>query len=434
VIKPDALPGILRALRHPPYRAFFAGQSISLIGTWAQTTAMGWLVWRLTQSPAMLGLITFVGRIPALIFTPAAGVIADRYPRYRLVLMAQVLAMTQAMVLASIVLFGEPTLATLAWLAGALGIITAVDIPARHAFVIELVGKVDLANAIVLNSLIFNAARIIGPMVAGGVIWSLARWAPETISDALPEGLCFLLNGLSYTVVIGLLLRIKLPRRSRPAAAGNAARDFAEALRFVGSRPALLDVLVYMGVVSTLGYTHAVIFPQVAQETFGHDAAGYSGLLSATGAGAFVGALALARGADILRSGRMIPLAGSTLGASLIVFSLTRRYEMALALMVLPGAAMLLQSTGTNAFIQLHVPDHFRGRVMGLFSVMFLGFYPIGSLLMGKLAEVLGPMSAIRLGGAVCLGGGLVLLARMPRIRASAEQLRREAEEEQAIH
>lgn len=412
--------GMFRALRHANFRNFLIGQGISVIGTWMQTTAMGWLVWRLTSSEEALGFFYFIGRIPALLVTPIAGVLADRYSRFRLVMWAQILQLAQAMVLAVMTLSGHEPLWALAVLAVLLGVFSAIDVPARQSFMIELVGRDDLANAIPLNSGVFNLARVIGPALAGGLVALIAK-----LTSIHPEGFCFLLNGVSYVAIIWQLVRMRLPRRVPEPRKGSVGDDLRQAFAFVRRHEAVRSILLYMAIVSAFGYAHSVVLPAVAKKVLGHDVGGFGVLLSASGLGAIFGAAFLARRIDIggLGFGRVIAASGLMVGLGLILFSFSKTFWLSVALLVPAGAGMMVQSAASNTLLQQVTPDHLRGRVISFFSVVFLGLFPIGGLFMGWAAGQFGPLLAIRAGGIVCTVGGIVLLSRVSRIRTSIAEL-----------
>lgn len=420
MLRPNANGGTFRALRHKNFRDFFIGQAISVVGTWMQITALSWLIWRLTNDEALLGIFNFISRIPAIVVTPIAGVLADRYSRHKLVVWAQILQMAQALALAALVIFGVEDLWTLGALAFMLGIFSAVDIPARQSFMIELVGREDLSNAIPLNSGAFNLARIIGPVVAGGLVGLFARF--RLIH---PEGFCFLVNGLTYIYVIYVLVRMRLPPRLFQPPVGSVRQNLAQAWKFILSHEAVLAVILYMAVVSMFGYAHSVILPAVATDVLGRRAGGFGILLGASGLGALFGALFLARRIDIKGTGygRVISISGIVLGLGLALFSVSRSFWLSAALLVPAGAGMMVQSAATNTLLQQVVPDNLRGRVISFFSLFFVGLFPIGGLILGWLASWFGPLLPIFLGGAACTLGGVVLMSRLPSFRASVARL-----------
>lgn len=411
----------LRALRHDNFRHFFEGQAISLIGTWVQNTALSWLVWRTTHSATKLALITFASQIPNLVLAPLAGVLADRYSRHRMVIVTQILLMAQALGLATCVLLGYYQFPLLVGFALMLGFGVAFDIPARQSLVIELAGRDDLPNAIALNSLLFNSARAIGPAIAGPLLVFFS------------EGWFFLVNGLSYTVVIALLLRMRLKPRIIHPRRGNLAQNVIEALSFVRRHTALRDTLLNVSFISLFGIPHIVVLPAVAERSLGWtDPTGYSMLMTASGTGAVVGAFLLARGSIDGKSAKSIPVAGFAFATALICFSFSNVLWLSMVLLVPAGITLMAQTVGTNTFLQSLVPDRFRGRVMSFYSMMFLGILPLGSLLMGALADQIGPLRAIRTGACVILGGSLFLLSRLGKTHASMEELIRLEEEEAA--
>lgn len=405
-------PGSLRALRHPNFRHFFQGQAISLIGTWVQNTALSWLVWRTTHSATALALVAFASQIPNLVLAPVAGALADRYSRHRMVIVTQVFLMLQALGLAACVLSGRHDFALLMGFALMLGACVSFDIPARQSLVIELAGREDLGNAIALNSLLFNCARAVGPALAGPLLIYFS------------EGWFFLANGLSYTVVIALLFMMKMPLRSIPANRGNLAQNVGEAIAFVRSHAAIRDTLINISCLSLFGIPHLVVLPAVAAHALGrNDPAGYSLLMTASGTGAVIGAFLLARGSVDGRSARAIPVAGIGFGLALFAFSYSRMLWLSMLLLVPSGVMLMVQTVGANTFIQSLVPDRFRGRVMSFYTMMFLGILPLGSLIMGAMADQVGPLRAIRLGAVAVLGGALLLLGRLRRTEASVEAL-----------
>lgn len=411
----------LRALRHDNFRHFYEGQAISLIGTWVQNTALSWLVWRTTHSATKLALITFGMQIPNLVLAPMAGALADRYSRHRMVIVTQIMLMAQALGLAICVLSGYYDFAILMGFALLIGIGVSFDIPARQSLVIELAGKDDLPNAIALNSLLFNCARAIGPAIAGPLLVFFS------------EGWFFLINGLSYTVVIGLLFRMKLKPRVIHPQRGNILQNVAEAFSFVRRYTAIRDTLLNVSFISLFGIPHMVILPAVAERALGStDPTGYSMLMTASGTGAVIGAFLLARGSIDGKSAKSIPVAGFAFGSALLCFSFSRTLWLSMLLLVPAGITLMAQTVGTNTFIQSLVPDRFRGRVMSFYSMMFLGILPLGSLIMGSLADRIGPLLAIRIGACVVLGGSLFLLSRLGKTHASMEELMQLARDESA--
>lgn len=407
-----ARPGIGSSLRHKYFRDYYIAQAISMGGTWMQSTALSFLIWRTTKSEFLLGLITFLNQIPNLVLAPVGGVFADRHSRRRVVVVTQVCAMIQALGLALAVYLGYVHYAVIGGFAFLLGIIVSFDIPARQSFIIELVGIEDLQNAIALNSMLFNGARFIAPPIAGLL---LLRFN---------ESAFFLVNGLSYIYVIWVLWRMRPPERDLPVRSGNVLQNFGEAVRFVFPHSALRDAILIIALISLVGIPHVVLLPAVAGEALGwEDARGFALLLASSGLGSLIGGIFMARGTVGGRSPRVVPVAALAFGASLLVFSFMDSLAACCILLLPAGATMMMQTVGVNSFLQTHVPDRFRGRVMSFYSMAFLGILPLGSLFMGLLADQIGSMMTIRIGAVAVVVGGATLLARVPRARGSIDDL-----------
>lgn len=406
-------PQVVASLRHRNFRHYFIGQALSMGGTWVQSTALSYLVWRTTHSPFLLGLITFLGQIPNLFFSPMAGVLADRYNRRRLVVFTQCLAMGQALGLAAAVGLGFTDYYVLAFFALLLGSIISFDLPARHSLIFELVSRDDLPNAVALGSLLFNGAQFIAPPIAGFFLLYFREWV------------FFLVNGLSYSLVITILATMKLRPRPIPVHTGSALRNITEAVGFVGGHAAIRDYLLMIATISLFGIPVVVLLPAVAGEALGwDDPRGFSLLMGASGMGAVLGGLFMARGAAPTRSPRLIPATGLAFAVFLFTFTWMDSLAACFALLLPTAFCMIMQIVGVNAFIQGLVPDRYRGRVMSFYSMSFLGLLPLGSLMMGLLADQIGTMRAIRIGSILCFIGAAVLLTRLPRTRASIADLR----------
>jgi MFS family permease len=402
---------MLRALRHRNYRLFFCGQIISLIGTWMQNIAQAWLVYRLTKSPLLLGLVGFSGQIPVFLFAPLGGLFADRYSRYRTVIATQTAAMSLAFILAALTLLGHIRVWEIMLLAALLGVVNAFDIPARQAFVIEMVVPEDLINAIALNSAMFNGARILGPAIAGMTV------------AAIGEGWCFFTNGVSYlAVILSLLLMIVTPReRARQTALG--LESLREGFRFVVHTGPILALLLLLGVVSLTGMPYAVLMPIFADKIVHSGARGLGLLMGTTGVGALAATFVIASRRQLRGLGRWINYASTGFGASLILFSFSRSLPLSVALLLPAGFCMLIQMASSNTLIQTMVPDDLRGRVMSVYSMMFMGMAPFGALLAGAVAHRLGAPITVALGGAVCIAGSLVFGSKWTALRGEAHQL-----------
>ncbi|MFZ0964982.1 MAG: MFS transporter [Terriglobia bacterium] len=402
---------MFRALRHRNYRLFFCGQIISLIGTWMQSIAQAWLVYRLTKSALMLGLVGFSGQIPVFLFAPVGGLFADRYSRYRTVIATQTASMSLAFILAALTLLGRVQVWEIMLLATLLGVVNAFDIPARQAFIIEMVVPEDLINAIALNSAMFNGARILGPAIAGITV------------AAIGEGWCFFSNGVSYiAVIVGLLLMIVTPReRSGRRASGLAS--ILEGFRYVEHTGPILALLLLLGLVSLTGMPYAVLMPVFADKILHSDARGLGLLMGSTGVGALMATLVMAARREVRGLGRWILYASAGFGSSLILFSFSRSLPLSIVLLLPAGFCMLIQMASSNTLIQTMVPDALRGRVMSVYSMMFMGMAPFGALSAGALAHRLGAPVTVAIGGAVCIAGSVVFGLKWPALRGEARQL-----------
>ncbi|HEY0351185.1 MAG TPA: MFS transporter [Gemmatimonadales bacterium] len=402
---------LLRALRHRNYRIFMGGQLISLIGTWMQTVAESWLVYRLTGSALLLGLAGFANRIPIFLLSPIGGAVADRYNRHRIVIATQVASMILAGALAFLTLTHLVRIWHLMTIAALLGVVNAFDIPGRQSFVVQLVAREDLQNAIALNSSMFNGARVVGPAIAGILV------------AAVGEGWCFFANAVSYIAVIIGLLIMRVPRTPAPAPPASAVAHVMEGFRFVSRSRPILALLLLLGLISLMGTPYSVLMPIIADQTFHSGARGLGILMGASGVGAFVGALSLATRVSLRGYGRTIAFAAIGFGLSLIAFSMARSLWLGVAFLLPVGFAMMTQMAASNTLIQSMIPNELRGRVMAVYSMMFMGMAPIGALLAGSLAGWLGAATTVAAGGAFCLVGGLLFLQWLPRIRGEARQL-----------
>ena len=381
---------LTRSLRRSNYRLYFFGQLVSLNGTWMQNLAQAWLVYRLTESSFMLGLVSFLSLAPVLVFGLFGGVIADRLPRFRLFLGAQMLACVQALTLGLLTVTGTVTVEWIMVLALLLGLVHAVEIPARHTLVALLVPREELHNAVALNSSTFNFARFLGPMLAG---WLIALWG---------EGPVILLNSLSFLAVILAILRIRVP--VTPDRLEHSQQGVWEGLKFAWQRPELRYALMIVGAVSLFANPYLVLMPVFAREVHGGGSDLLGLLVGVAGAGALVGALRLAQREKGEGLERIIANAALLLAVALMLFAYMPRVDGAMVLAMLTGYAITTLVAATNTFLQLSAPDHLRGRVMSLFSVVFIGLSPVGNLLAGALAEVLGVQFTVLALGAVCLG------------------------------
>ena len=404
--------GLTRAFAHRNYRLFFSGQLISLTGTWMQQVAQAWLVYRLTRSSVLLGLVAFAGQIPVFLFAPLGGALADRAHRHRIIVGTQTAAMVLACVLAALTLGGWVRVWHVFVLASLVGVVSAFDIPARQAFFVDMVGRDDLMNAIALNSSLVNGARIVGPAVAGAIV------------AAVGEGWCFFINGVSYLAVLaGLLL---MDRTAPPApihARPSACADIAEGFRFAGGTAPVRALLLLLGFVSVTAMPYTVLMPIFADQILQGGARGLGVLMGATGIGALAGALSLAARQGVQGLGRWVAGGSLGFGLCLMLFSFSRTFWLSVALLVPTGATFMVQMAASNTLIQAMVPDRLRGRVMAVYSMMFMGMAPFGALLAGTIADRIGAPHTVALGGVACVGAAMIFGLRLPALRGEAREL-----------
>ena len=394
---------MVRALRHRNYRLFFAGQGISLIGTWMQRIAMGWLVYRLTDSAFLLGLVGFTGQIPIFLLTPFAGVLADRLNRHRMLVVTQILAMMQALALALLILTGTIAVWHIVSLSIFLGFVDAFDMPVRQSFLVEMIeNREDLGNAIALNSSIVNSARLLGPSIAGILIAYVG------------EGVCFLLNAVSYLAVIASLLAMKIVSRSIETPKTDIFQDVKEGFSYAFGFSPIRSVLLLISLVSLLGMPLTVLMPVFARDILHGDSHTLGFLMGASGTGSLVGATLLASRRKVLGLEKWTVLACGIFGAGLVVFSHSRHLWLSLLLMFITGFGMLVQMASGNTLLQAVVDEDKRGRVMSLYTMAFRGMVPFGSLLGGSLASKIGAPNTVLIGGASCVLGALLFARTLP--------------------
>ncbi len=408
---PSRLRLLLRALHHRNFALFFAGQLISLIGTWMQSIAQSWLVYRLTGSALSLGFVGFAGQIPVFVLAPIGGIVADRYSRHRVVIGTQTSAMLLALILAALTLAGWIQVWQIFVLSALLGVVNAFDIPARQAFIVEMVGKEDLMNAIALNSSMFNGARILGPAIAGILVAKIG------------EGWCFFANGVSYIAVIVGLLLMRIEAALRPAPTGSPLQNMLEGFRFVRQARPIRALLLMLGLSSVVGMPYAVLMPIFADQILHSGARGLGILMGSTGVGALFGALTLAARSGLRGLGKWVGYSCAGFGASLIFFSLSRSFWVSVAFLLPVGFAMMVQMASSNTLIQSMVPDRLRGRVMAVYSMTFIGMAPFGAFFAGVAAERLGAPNTVLLGALACLVGSASYLVRLPGLRGEARVL-----------
>jgi MFS family permease len=399
---PASSGGRFPALRHPDFQRYVLGQSVSLVGFWMQVVAQGWLVYRLSGSELALGAVSFASYSPALLFSPLAGAVVDRIDKWRFIMLTQTAAMLLALALGVLAARGVVTVPIVAVLACALGTVAAFDLPARQAFLVDMVGGDDLPSAIAMNASIFNTARVVGPALAGILV--------ATVGEAV----CFLLNGASYIAVLWALGGMRLRHRRRPVVAGGSRGGVRSALRYVRAQPTQAALLPALGLVSALGLQANVLMPSLALRGFGRGAGSYGLLLTAYGVGALISALRLASRRWTNAQHRRTLLYGLLVfGAGLFGVAASPSYPLAVACQLVAGLGMLRFTATTNTMIQLLVDDAYRGRVMGLHTMMFMGVSPIGGLLLGAIAEPLGPRLAILASAAAPLVAAAFLWRRL---------------------
>lgn len=404
----NRLGGTFRAMRHRRFRVYWIGQFVSVNGTWMQTLALGWLVYRLTDSPSVLGLLSAVRFGPSLIGAPFAGVITDRFPRRPLVLLTQALGLLQASTLAALTLSGTVRVWQVLALALFQGIVDTFDMPARQTLQVDLVGVEDLQSAVALNATAFNAARIVGPALAGVIVGTYG------------EGVCFLVNAASFLAVLIALALIRTD--PQPALAPRSLRsDLLEGLRYAWGTPPVRAALLAVATTSVVGLSYSTLLPVVARDVLHGGARGYGMLLAGAGVGAILGALATAARRGSEGAGRRALAAQATLGAGLVVLGAVRSLALATAVMVVIGLAVATQLSTTNGFLQTTAPPEMRGRVISIYIWIFVGLSPIGGLVAGLVAERAGAPRTAAGAGVVCVLSAAVTALRAAR-RGAAEQ------------
>ena len=400
IAPPRPRPAVLPAFRHRNFRLFYVGFVVSLLGGWMQRVALSWLVLEMTDSAFYVGFVDAVSMLPILVFTLYAGVLADRFSKRNVVVVTQSAAMLLALVLTGLVFADVVELWHVVVLATLVGLTHAFDIPARHALMVDLVGKDDLTNAIALNSSAFNATRVVGPAIAGVVI------------GVVGVGLCFFLNGVTYLAVIAALVAIRLPAFRRPATRTSPFKDIGEGFRYILADERSRTMVVNIATFSIFGLPAFVLMPVMARDVLGQGAEAYGWMMSAVGIGALAGALGLAVFGHRVPRGRVLSTAAAVFGALVVLFAISRSLAATLAVLVLLGFAMINMTALTNTLLQTIAPDELRGRVVSFYAWAFLGLGPFGALQAGVVAEHLGTPWALAIGGSVCLVTAVVLLLR----------------------
>lgn len=404
--KNKGLKTVLYSLRYRNYRLFFAGQSISLVGTWMQMVAIGWLVYHLTNSALLLGLVGFFSQIPSFVLTPFTGVFVDRWNRHRILVITQTLSMIQAFALAFLTLTGTIDILSIILLSLSLGLVNAFDMPARQAFVIETVEKKeDLPNAIALNSSLVNVARFIGPAVAGLLV------------AAVGEGFCFLINGISYVAVIIALLAMKVNKITKKVSINNIPKEIKEGFKYSFGFAPIRSILLLLGLVSLVGMPYTVLMPIFAKDILHGGAHTLGFLMAAAGIGALVGGIYLASRKSVLGLVKILTFATGIFGLGLIIFAFSKNLYFSLSMMLVSGFGMLLQIAASNTLLQTITEDDKRGRVMSFFAMAFMGMSPFGNLIAGAMADKIGAPNTVLISGVICIIGAIIFLTRLPSLR-----------------
>jgi len=384
---------IFHTLKYKNFRFFFIGQGISLTGSWMQQTAMAWLVYKMTNSAFLLGLVVFANQFPTFILSPVAGVIADHFSRQRILLVTQCILMVQALALAALTLAGVVTIPEIILLGVIMGSVNAFDIPARHSFVFEMVEqKKNLTNAISLNSFIFNLARLIGPSAAGLLI------------AVTSEGICFLANGVSFIAIITVLLKMKVVSRRNMWQAGSSVIEHMKdgikyAVRFLPIR----SLLLLLGVMSLVGASYIILMPIYARDIIHSGPQALGLLMGSVGVGALLGTGFLAQRKTVLGLVKILSWSGLMLGICLIAFAFSRSLWLSVLLLALSGFGIVVNVSGTNILLQTIVEDDKRGRIMSLYAMAFMGTAPIGSFLSGIMAGFFGVLTTVVIAGIVTI-------------------------------
>ena len=404
--KNKGLKTVLYSLRYRNFRLFFAGQSISLVGTWMQMVAIGWLVYHLTNSALLLGLVGFFSQIPSFVLTPFTGVFVDRWNRHRILVITQTLSMIQAFALAFLTLTGTINILSIILLSLSLGLINAFDMPARQSFVIEMVEKKeDLPNAIALNSSLVNVARFIGPAVAGLLV------------AAVGEGFCFLINGISYVAVIIALLAMKVNKITKKVSINNIPKEIKEGFKYSFGFAPIRSILLLLGLVSLVGMPYTVLMPIFAKDILHGGAHTLGFLMAAAGIGALVGGIYLASRKSVLGLVKILTFATGIFGLGLIIFAFSKNLYFSLSMMLVSGFGMLLQIAASNTLLQTITEDDKRGRVMSFFAMAFMGMSPFGNLIAGAMADKIGAPNTVLISGVICIIGAIIFLTRLPSLR-----------------
>jgi MFS family permease len=403
---------VFRSMKHRNYRLFFIGQGVSLTGTWMQLIALSWLVYRMTNSALLLGLVGFAQQVPTFLLAPIAGVAADRYNRRRILIASQALAMIQAVILTGLFFFGNIAVWHIMVLSVFLGLVSAFEIPLRHAFIVDIVNdRKDLGNAIALNSSLFNSARLIGPSIAGILI------------AIVGEGACFLINAISYLAVLVTLTAIKVPLRKSTIPHKHIFQELKEGFVYAFNFTPIKTILFMLALISLMGVPYQVLMPVFARDIFhrGPEALGF--LMAVSGAGALLGAIYLAGRKSVVGLSRVIALSSGIFGVGIILFGLSKTILFAMPMIFIAGFAMMVQMAASNTVLQTVVEEDKRGRVMSMYTMAFMGTVPLGSIIAGGLADIIGAPNTVLIGGVCCVIGSFVFAGKLQALREKARPI-----------
>ena len=401
----------LRAFRHRNFRLFYAGQSISLIGTWIQQISLSWLVYRTTGSGFLLGLVTFCSQIPMLIFVPLAGLLSDRYDRRKLMIAAYALAAAQALTLAVLTLTGTIRMWQILLLGFLYGVIMAFETPARQSLISQMVNsRDDLPNAIALNSVLMNSGRLIGPSIAGLLLVFIS------------EGWCFLINSASFMAIIASTIMMRLPPGSAVVARGSLLNDLAVGAHYAWQTRPIRLFLLLVALISLTASPYTVLMPIFARDVFGGDAHTLGFLVGSAGLGAVIGTGFLATRPNVFELSKLVPFTSAIAGVALMLVGVSRIYWLSLVFMACLGFGIIVTAASVNIMLQTVVDEDKRGRIISFYAMAFLGMAPLGGLIAGSLAGRLGAPATAMIDGACCLLGTLALMRSLPAIRADLRQ------------
>src|SRR5713226_2670471 len=407
------LPRMFRSIENRNYRLYFFGQMVSVLGSWLQSVAQAWLVYRLTDSSFMLGLVVFIGQAPLLFLSPIGGLIADRYRRRWVVVATQTSSMLLAFVLAALTLLGHVRMWQILVVAGLQGIISAMDVPARQALVTEMVETDNLLNAVALNSSIFNNASSVAPVIAGFLVATIG------------EGWCFAINGATYLAVIAGLLMMRLEEHRKDRGTQSALSSIREGFQFVHDTAPIRRILVVLALVSLLGAPFTVLMSIFADKILHAGPRGLGFLMSASGVGSLIGSLLLASRRGLTGLGRWIVFGSAGFGAALILFSLSRSFALSLLILASAGFCLFYEITASNSLVQAMSPNALRGRAIAILSMLILGVAPFGALTAGFLAQHLGPSLTVGIGGLACIAGAVLMFGESARVDGSGQATHR---------